>query len=415
MKRITAGIFSLLLIFFVSCGGPRIVIDERTEINKNYATGNISGLILNLAEYPFYRNHTETLLFDKFDYTRKSYSEIKEYAQLARFDFDASVFFDSLMIHRQENVLQSLANSPMESVGEFYRRNHKEHEYLFEHLKKVYFSDVGSLDYVNLRNLHKAFHSTDLGMLLDERYYFLRDSILNITVPYISDYFQLENEMLNEIEGSLRHECNDYVIAGTNSIIQALMLKNDRGFIKRVFKRETIDTYSFMEYAEILINNHLSPKHIRDLVCKKLDNYVVSTKSYRENLYDNLLPHLSCNDYYINNTYENINLSWQIGRQDVQTISSIKVTGTALTLGSIAVGFIPGVGPLVTFAADVVDFAYGMTQDSQINLAMESLTQTLYEDSIISIDKYIEDVFAALREESQRKQSELMKMIYEEF
>ncbi len=170
-----------------------------------------------------------------------------------------------------------------------------------------------------------------------------------------------------------------------------------------------------MEYAEILINNHLSPKHIRDLVCKKLDNYVVSTKSYRENLYDNLLPHLSCNDYYINNTYENINLSWQIGRQDVQTISSIKVTGTALTLGSIAVGFIPGVGPLVTFAADVVDFAYGMTQDSQINLAMESLTQTLYEDSIISIDKYIEDVFAALREESQRKQSELMKMIYEEF
>ena len=107
-------------------------------------------------------------------------------------------------------------------------------------------------------------------------------------------------------------------------------------------------------------------------------------------------------------------LVWEIGRQDVSNIQSIKNIGTALTVGSIALGFVPGM-QWVAIAADVADFAYGMGQDSKISKAMDELANTIYQDSSKCLEMYIDNLFTQLKVEQESTAQKIKMIFYEEF
>jgi hypothetical protein len=132
---------------------------------------------------------------------------------------------------------------------------------------------------------------------------------------------------------------------------------------------------------------------------------------FNDVLYDNI---------YISNDILQSHLVWEIGRQDVNNIQSIKNMGTALTVGSVTLGVAAGIvsaGALapIAFVADVADFAYGMGQDSQINKAMEALANTIYQDSSMCLEYYINDIFSQLYNNQEITANNIKKIFYEEF
>jgi hypothetical protein len=107
-------------------------------------------------------------------------------------------------------------------------------------------------------------------------------------------------------------------------------------------------------------------------------------------------------------------LVWVIGRDDVSEIQSIKNKGTALTVGSMVLGFVPGIGA-IAIAADVADLAYGLTQDGQINQALTQMADTIYSDSSRCIDDYLTGIFKSLTESQKETENNIIKIFNDEF
>ena len=105
---------------------------------------------------------------------------------------------------------------------------------------------------------------------------------------------------------------------------------------------------------------------------------------------------------------------WVIGRDDVSEIQSIKNKGTALTVGSMALGLVPGIGA-IAIAADVADLAYGLTQDGQINQALTQMADTIYSDSSRCIDDYLTGIFKSLTESQKETENNIIKIFNDEF
>jgi hypothetical protein len=411
-------VFSQYLLLFSicilsSCGiGNKIYVNPHQIIKDDYNNGHIVGLIQDLSAYPFHRNYIESLLFNHI-YDNVSYSDLKEFHRISQNDFKACEFFDSLLISRQIHTLDSLSLLSLNQIGDFYYKESREHDYLRKHFEEIYFSNIDSLDYINLRALNKAFGSTDLKNLYFDRYMSLRAEILNESMETLEEYLKIEDELIDDIEGTVREECWLYIENGVTEIIEGLMTKNNRGLFKKIFKREVVDNYQFKEYAEILINEYLSPETVQKTVTDKLDQLISACTEYRQEIYNTYFLDLKVDDLFINSDFHNHKCIWTIGRQDVDNISNIQLTGKALTAGSIALGFVPGIGALA-IAADIADFAYSMTQDKQIDNAMLQLTQTLLDDSFKCVDNYINEVFRIVRSSKTYTDNNAKTRLYEE-
>ena len=281
-------------------------------------------------------------------------------------------------------------------------------------LYDAYFSDVKSLDYKNRKTLYEAFKDTDLSSEIEQPYHDLRDSLMVDIMDVLNSYFASERELLHQIEDVVRYESQQYIETGLEKILLAANEKNDRGLFKQIFKREDMDNYSFKEYVNKTINEAYDYQYIEHLVNDRLLEYLMSSKEMRSMLFNQYFNDSKYQNIYIPNDALKTRLVWVIGRDDVSNIQDIKDVGTALTVGSIALGFIPGIGA-VAIAADVVDIAYGLGQDDKINQATEQLANTIYKDSSKCIDGYITSIFNSLKESQQSTENNIKKIFNDEF
>ena len=281
-------------------------------------------------------------------------------------------------------------------------------------LYDAYFSDVKSLDYKNRKTLYEAFKDTDLSSEIEQPYHDLRDSLMVDIMDVLNSYFASERELLHQIEDVVRYESQQYIETGLEKILLAANEKNDRGLFKQIFKREDMDNYSFKEYVNKTINESYDYQYIEHLVNDRLLEYLMSSKEMRSMLFNQYFNDSKYQNIYIPNDALKTQLVWIIGRDDVSNIQDIKDVGTALTVGSIVLGFIPGIGA-VAIAADVVDLAYGLGQDGKINQATEQLANTIYKDSSKCIDGYITSIFNSLKESQQSTENNIKKIFNDEF
>ena len=405
----------ILCTILFSCSSIRKItkVDDLSLITNAYTQGDILFLINALEKYPLYRGYTESYLYS-YDFSTKSYGHIKQYAEVAQNDVNATIFFDSLLLNKQTATIDSLSNLSIAEVGEFYKENSREHDYLKTILRETYFTDVQSLDYRNRKTLYNAFRDTDLSSDIEQPYHELRDSLLSEIKGVLIAYFNSEREMLTQIEEVVRYESQKYVDAGIEKIISAANEKNDRGLFKKIFRRESMDNYSFKEYVNGVINETYDYTHIEKLTKDRLSEYITSSNQLRAMMFNQYFPDDKNRNIYFPDSVLKNQLVWVIGRDDVSEIQSIKNKGTALTVGSMALGLVPGIGA-IAIAADVADLAYGLTQDGQINQALTQMADTIYSDSSRCIDDYLTGIFKSLTESQKETENNIIKIFNDEF
>jgi hypothetical protein len=380
---------------------------------KAFEEGNIDALI-DILNHPISSGLAEQYIYD-YDYSYSSYKDIKRYAAKVKSHVDASIFFDSLLVSRQAATLDSLSKMSLVEIGDFYRTNGEEHDYLKNILEATYLSDIPSLDYNSRKTLFTIFKETDLAPKIEQAYLELRDSLLTEITATLTAYFDSEKDIMNKIEEAVRFESQKYVEDGVIKIITAINTKNERGAFKKIFKREDIDNYSYTEFIDKIIHETYDASYIEKLVKDRIIEFVTASNELRSTLF---------NQYFSDNEYSNLNISlnpirnslyWYIGGDEFNEIQKVKNVGTILSVGSLALGLIPGVGTGVAAVADIADISYGMSKDNRINHAMENIGSRIYQDSSNSIDYFLTKVFDELKESQQRSEDLFIRIFNEEF
>lgn len=402
------GILSLCMLL-LSCGSTK----RLTLIKSSYEQGDVLSLINALEQYPSHRGYIEWCIYG-IDYSDTDYGRLKKYADATKNNVEASIFFDSLLIHKRTFIIDSLSHLSIADVGAFYHTNYKDHDYLKDVIREAYFSDVTSLDYKSRKVLYNAFRNTDLRFEIEKPYHELRDSLLTDIMGVLNPYFKSERDVLKQIEKAVRYETQHYIESGVEKIVAATNEKNERGLFKKIFQRKDIDKYSFNEYVNKVINETFDYSFIENLTRERLSEYLKSSNEMRAMLFNQYFNDYEYQNIYIpDNSTENT-LIWVIGRDDVTDIQNIRDTGTALTIGSLALGFVPGIGA-VALAADVADLVYGLSQDGRINQAIEKLASTIYNDSLLCIGNYLTSVFGNLTESQQTTENNIRRIYNDEF
>lgn len=407
--------YCMMLIITISCGSSNKLTkkDELMQFTQAYEQGNIHFLIESLEKRPLYRGFIESYIYN-YDYSKCKYGQLKKYATASLNDTELSIYFDSLIVHRQTHIIDSLSRLNIEEVGAFYKDNYNEHDYLREIMAEAYFSDVQALDYNNRKTLYTAFKDTDLESEIEQPYHELRDSIMTDIMAVLDPYFDSERTIIQQIEEIIRSESQKYVESGVERIIIAANEKNDRGLVKKIFKPDYSDIYSFKEYVNEVINSEFNSRYIEQLIKDKVSAFIESSNEMRSILFNQYFSDHDYHSIYMTDDMTASSLTWIIGRQDISEIQNLKNLGTALSVGSLALGFVPGIGA-VAIAADAADLIYGLSQDGKISQALEHLASTLYNDSCACINDYITNIFDGLIESQIVTEKHFRKIFNDEF
>ena len=405
----------MMLTLIISCGPSNKLTkkDELMMFTKAYEQGNIHFLIESLKTYPQYRGFIESSIYN-YDYSKCKYEQIKKYAITSLNDTEASIYFDSLLVLKQTHIIDSLSRLNITEVGAFYKDNYLEHDYLREIMNEAYFSDVRALDYNNRKILYTAFKGTDLESKIELPYHELRDSIMTDIMAVIDPYFDSERKIILKIEEVIREEFQKYVETGVERIIIAANKKNERGLFKKIFKPDNSDFYSFKEYVNKLINSEFNSCYIENIINDKVCAFIESSNEMRSALFNQYFNDQMYQGIYLPDDVTDTTLTWIIGRDDISEIQGIKNMGTTLSVGSLALGFVPGIGA-IALAADAADLIFGLSQDGRIKQAMEQLAKTIYSDSCACINEYIACVFDGLTKSQQVTENNFRKIFNDEF
>lgn len=420
MQQISKGLSILLLCLFYCTFTTAGKLNVQRIARKYDPNDVIYSLIMYYEDAsPKKSVQVANYIYD-YDYSNVSYNTISRYAQAAQYNAYIENFFNTILEEKKAQTLDELSKMSLEQVADFYKKNSNKYDFLQGVLRDVYFSNLDSLDYHSLKTLYQAFHTTDFSSIIEVPYMKLRNSLLTDIMAAFDPCFKSEKEILKQIEDVVRYEVQQYLDSGLHTIVHQLNIKNDRGMFKKIFKREAMDNYSFKKYANETINKVYNYSYIERLIKERIVEYLSSSKEIRSMLFNQYFNDVLYDNIYISNDILQSHLVWEIGRQDVNNIQSIKNKGTVLTVGSVTLGVAAGIvsaGALapIAFVADVADFAYGMGQDSQINKAMEALANTIYQDSSMCLEYYINDIFSQLYNNQEITANNIKKIFYEEF
>ena len=401
-----------------SCGAAKVVVNEPTSfeiVSSHLESGDPKVLLGDLAEYPEHTDLIENQLYHGIVYHNFTYNQIKELAELAQEDFRASVYFDSLLVAREEGTLKYLQPKSINEVGAFYRANGQTMDFLRDNLKEAYFDNIAGLDYYGLKTLHSAFLDTDLDSIVLPTYLDTRKRLLAAILSELEPYFMEEEESLDNIDTAIRSELEDYIEEGVVSVAAGLSEKLDRGILKRVFKRRDIDNYSITEYTERLVGQYIDGRYISDYIIQGFSDYVTTSTEIRGESLSNYLDNAkTCQAYYIPEI-RNANNSFLLtaDKSQASRIQSLKTFNDATAVTSVTLAFTP-VG-WVSLAVDALDFYNGFTEESKVQTMLDRLTESLYASISDSIDAYMKELYSNINHAREESKDFIIKQLNENF
>ena len=420
MKGPKATLLVFTFMVTASCGTQSRVPVVSTPSHYSIVSDHIQNagplvLLEDLDRYPELSDYIEQSLLVDGKYTSFTYGQIKQLAEKSQNNVSASVFFDSLLIDRQEKTIEYLSNCTLKEIGQYYRENIEEHDYLKEIIKDSFFTDVDNADYLTLKKLNEEFENSDLSNSITPIYKEVRATMLSSIMTDLDGLFTTEEEVLSGMEADLRFLLEQYIEDGVAIIIPELSEKIDRNLFKKIFKRKEMDNFSLPKYTEKLISEHLNQEYIYERVSKSVIDFIaVSTKYRKDYLSTYMDDWLSCQFYYISPTLmDDYELYMDIDRNTIQRIHATRVINSVISVSSLVATFTP-LAP-AGIALDALDMYNGVTEDGKVSTMMETVSNSLYSDSISSVDSYIKQVFGDLRHEWLATKDFIIKRFYEDF
>ena len=421
MRRIGYWI-AVLAIISSSCGVSRKAVNIQPTsydiVQGHLRVGDPAVLLEDLDTYPEYRDEIESKLFKWIDYRPFSYGQLKRLSELSEDDYSASVFYDSLLVDRQERIYEMLSDMSIDDVGKYYNENFADQDFLRNLMLETYFQDTENQDYYTLKAIYSAFRETNLASYITPVYSARRKELLEIILSDFKDLFNAEKELLSNIERGIREQLEAYIQEGVVNITSEFSERVDRGLLKRTLKRKDIDNFSIQEYAAKLITENLNQEYITEKISLPLYDFLTGSMTLRAELLSDYQEDADvCDKYYIPmDILSEFGLNMSVSNDKASQIQTIKKTNEVVSVASIALSFSP-VGWLawVGRAFDVVDLYNGFTEDSKIKTMMESFSSSLYTDVEKSVGQYLDSLFSEVS--NKRKETELyiIKRINEDF
>ena len=421
MKRIGYWIV-VLAIISSSCGVSRKAVDIQPTsydiVQVHLRDGDPAVLLEDLDTYPEFKDEIESKLFKWIDYRPFSYGQLKRLSELSEDDYSASVFFDSLLVARQESIYELLSDMGIDDVGKYYHDNYADQDFLRSLMLETYFQDTENQDYYTLKAIYSAFRGTNLASYISPVYSARRKELLDIILSDFKDLFNAEKELLSNMESGIREQLEAYIQEGVVNITSEFSERVDRGLIKRTFKRKDIDNYTIQEYAAKLISENLDQEYMTKMISTPLFDYLSGSMRLREEMLSDYQEDANvCDKYYVPmDLLSEFGLNMSVSNDKATQIQTIKTTNEVVSVASIALSFSPaGWLAWVGRAFDVVDLYNGFTEDSKIKTMMESFSSSLYTDVEKSVGQYLDSLFSEVS--NKRKETELyiIRRINEDF
>ena len=294
MKKTKTLLLSAVLLASVSCAVANraaIPVDTgRDIVTAHCSSCDIQALIKDLDIYPDKRDIIENTLFRSIDYSKYSYGELETFNLLAQDDYPAAIYFESLLIDRQSDIVNYLSDVSIEEVGTYYAKHRDEQSFLNPIIRDSYFTSLDSLDHKTLKTIHDSFQGTDLSRYIDDIYELSRSEIINNVTSEIDICYDEEAKILDAAEYNIRQNLEHYIQNGVAAIIEELSDKLDRGLYKRIFQREEKDNYSFDVYADKMVKEKLNAAYVSKYVNSYIQEFVSTSTSIRKDVLLEYLP-----------------------------------------------------------------------------------------------------------------------------
>ena len=421
MKKRLLPFLSLLWLCSVlfSCGTSRKVVTVEPSnmdvVRSHLQSPNPAVLLNDLKSFPEYAMTIEPCLYG-ISYQQFGYPDLERFAQQAKSDVRASLFFDSLLVDRQASTLAYLSQQvDLEKVADYYRKNGKEMPFLKPAMKASYFSSVESMDYTGLKSLYFAFRGTDLEPLVFPRYSSVRKDLLSKIMQELNPYFAKEQTMLKEIDAGLRKDCQKYIEDGVRTVMVNMSEKVDRGFWDKMSEWKAMDSYSIEQYADKLIAENISGEYIRGLVEERLSNYVQSTTRMRFEYLMNYRPDVSqCQDYFMAGRMGlNTDFSMVADASGAERISNAKFVSGALSVASTVLGFFSG--HWFVKLLNGASFLDDLTGQSRMEAQISQMSNELYTTVARSVDDYLNSQIKWADDAREASKQYIIKTLNEDF
>ncbi len=404
-------------IILISCAASKkgATISTIDLVNSHILNKDGVSLIADMGSYPEYKQIIEETLYNGIDYSTYSYRSLKHMSAASVNDLKASIFFDSLLICRQAEAIDMLSGLSIQQVGDFYRKHHAEHDYLKDVLTETYLSALDTIDYRSLKTLYKSFLGTNLESAIAPSYKEARESAMRDIRSLLTEYYQQEQSLLDMVEYNTRQEIQEHIETQIVDIVSLLSEKLDRGIFKKIFKRQDMDNYSFLNYSTKLIGERLNQQEINQKIETNVRDFISASNKMRGQYISNYLDEAYSDPaFYISpNVLKQDSIAMQISTTDAAAIQDIRNTGTAVSIASVALAFTPY--GWVAIAADIADLYLGFTESSRVEPMLDSLSSSIYTGTTEAVNEHLNTLFARIKRERNDSESYFWRKLNEDF
>ena len=199
---------------------------EENIIDEHLSKNNIEALIKDCIKFQDYSTPIANYLLYEIDYTNVDYSLLVHYQDLAKQDSVLYNGYESLIIQKEEKILDYISNLDIDGVADYYKKNPSERSFLRPVLCEAYLTIIDTLQYVDIKKLYKSFSKTDIGDSIAPYYIEMREAIKPVITNSYESYCATEKEIKEYYEEKAKEELDLFISSRMESFIEALFDKD---------------------------------------------------------------------------------------------------------------------------------------------------------------------------------------------
>ena len=231
---------------------------EEEIIDEHLSKNDIEALIEDCVKFQDYSTPIANYLLYDIDYTNADYSLLLHYQDLAQHDSVLYYGYESLIIQKEEKILDSISKLDNDEIADYYKTNPSEQSFLRPVLCDAFLTIIDTLQYVDIKTLYNSFEKTDIGDSIAPYYIEMREAIKPVITNNYEAYCATEKEIKEYYKEKAQEELDLYVSSHIEAFIEALFdkdLPRKQEKINEKFKSSFYHSFSTNSMMNIVNTN----------------------------------------------------------------------------------------------------------------------------------------------------------------